>query len=474
VVNAMRAACMTNRYIPDDGEHAFNATLASGRRRGLDDPRDLSHVGQNGYTLDNAPVQSVSLNSVFDLERGFWDSRDSLKTVYLGALSRMCAPWAVLGFCAARALSLVRPHCALPPIIGGPGSLNWFCAITAESGKGKSSAADVARELVTEYVRERNLGSGEGITDAYVKPANKETGEPRGLYESVMFVADEVDNMAALSNRSGSTMMPTLRSGFTGGKLGFSYRQASDLHLERHSYRMTLIANIQPGRAGALMDDIHGGTLQRFMWFPGIDPRVDPQIPTMPDALDLPPHSAWLYPRQIKVPYEAIELIRDERARNMRGETDTLDGHALFIREKFAFALAVLDGRDEMTYDDWYLAGTASRISDCTRGWMADQLDVAAKEEATKRGALIGVSQVAADEEKTRMVSVRQNKISRWVLSKLDEPMTTRELSRAITNSDRPYLVTVLERLEANDLIVPQTVKGSRGPGGKKWVKVGG
>jgi hypothetical protein len=392
--------------------------------------------------------------------------RDSLKVIYLGALSRMCAPWAVLGYCAARALTLVRPHCQLPPLIGGPGSLNWFCAITATSGGGKSSAEAVARELVNEPVLQRNLGSGEGVIDAYEKPANKETGEPKGRHEAIMFVADEIDTMHALGQRSGSTLMGVVRSGFTGGTLGFSNRQASRLHLESHSYRMTLAVNLQPARAGALMDDKHGGTLQRFMWFPGTDSRIDPQVPDTPGSLILPSYSKWQYPMEIRIPYEATELIRDERARQMRGEQDSLDGHALFIREKFAYALAVLDGRDEMSLDDWRLAGIASRVSDRTREWVAHELKSAAEEEATERGALIGVSQHAADESKTGMAAKRKNRIARWVLDKLgDSAMTNRQLTQAISSRDRPWLRAVLEGLETDERIVHDKQKG--------WSKVG-
>lgn len=465
VIAALRDACDFNGLARDDGEHTVTATIKSGRRHGYDSPRDLSQVGKNkglnGFHIEDAPVQTVSYESIFDLERGFWTERDSLKAIYIGALARMCAPWAVLGYCAARALTMVRPHCTLPALIGGPGSLNWFCAITAKSGGGKSSSAAVARELVDFPVIPRNLGSGEGIVDAYVKPANKETGEPKGLHESIMFTADEIDTVKALKDRQGSTLMGTIRQAFTSEKLGTSNRTASSLHLDAHSYRMTLALNVQPARAGTLMDDQHGGTLQRIMWFPGTDARIDAQVPDMPGALLLPSPSKWLYPRDLRIPYEAIELIRDERARAMRGEQNALDGHALFIREKFAYALAVLDGRDEMTLDDWRLAGTASRVSDRTREWVMYELEQAEEDEAAKRGALAGVSQHAADERKTDMVARRKSRIAKWVLSKLESgPLTNRQLTQAISSRDRPWLQTVLESLEQDGLTVHDVAKG--------------
>src|SRR6185312_1566665 len=175
--------------------------------------------------------------------------------------------------------------------------------------------------------------------------------------------------------RAGATLPSILRSGFSGSTLGFSYRAASDLHLRKHTYRMTLVVSVQPRKAGALMDDIYGGTLQRFMWFPGSDRRITSQIPPKQGSLTLPSPSAWQFERELKVPYEAIELIRDEAERRNRGESDDIEGHALLIREKFAYALAVLDGRgDSITEEDWRLAGIASRVSAHTRDWVRYEL----------------------------------------------------------------------------------------------------
>jgi hypothetical protein len=460
VENALRDAMRDNGYERDKGENAVTGTIKSARRRGLDNPRDLSRVGTrhtNGATIENAPVKTVEFSSIFTLEQGFWTARDSLKNIYLGSLSLMCSPWAVLGYCAARALALVRPNCLLPPTIVGPGSLNWFCAIAARSGGGKSGADDVAQQLVKDFVLQLNLGSGEGLIDAYVKPADKENGEPQGLHESVMFIADESDNMRALANRTGSTLGSTLRSAFTGKKLGFSNRTASSLHLQAQSYRMTLVCNVQPERAGALMDDQYGGTLQRFMWFPAKDARCTPEIPPMPAALVLPSPAVWQYPRELKIPYEATELIRDERARDMRDETDVLDGHALFIREKFAYALAVLDGRDEMTSEDWRLAGIASRVSDRTREWVTEQMKESADQEATKHGRTRGVEQFAAREEEAEQSGRITKRLTDWAITKVVNAgrggIKNRDLINAANSPDRRRLKIVLETMRCDDLV---------------------
>jgi hypothetical protein len=469
VYNALRDACRDNRLEQDDGEKSVEDTLRNARRKGFDNPRDLSNVGTKaGRTilLDDTSVETVELKDVLSLERGFWTSRESLQNIYLSALAQMCSPWAVLGNCAARALALVNPHVTLPPIIGGKGSLNWFVAIAAKSGGGKDSVMAVADHLVNRNVLTRNLGSGEGVIDAYVKPANKETGEPPGLHESVMFVADEIDTMATLSQRAGATLPSILRSAFSGGTLGFSYRTASSLHLAKHTYRMTLVVSVQPAKAGALMDDIYGGTLQRFMWFPASDSRITAERPTMGAPLELPSPNVWRFPTELKIPYEATELIVDERVRIVRGEADDIDGHALFIREKFAYALAVLDGRHEMTLEDWRLSGIASRVSDHTRAWVKSELMLAQESQAIDKGRLQGVTFNAADEERAYQRNKLLSRIALWAEKKMHEnggSMTQGDLTRRAKGRDRPYVAAALDKLEGTGRVKRE---------GNRWIRV--
>jgi hypothetical protein len=454
VRDALYEACRVNQHLQQDGEHMVLGTIESGFEAGLKKPRDLSRVKGNGATYVDGydEPKTLQLTTVQDIEAGFWVKRESLQTIYLAALARMCSPWAVLAYCVANVLALVRPNTVLPNVIGeGGGSLNWFAAIGARSGGGKGSAASVASYLVDASVQQRNLGSGEGLIDAYVKPVDKETGEPAGMHESIMFVADEIDTMTALASRAGNTMSSTLRSGFSGATIGFSYR-SNNRHLRAHTYRMTLVVNVQPAKAGGLLDDQHGGMLQRFMWFPGTDSRVTVPVPEMPLPLGLPPYTDWAFPRTLKIPGRATRLIRQERvkANAEDDEQDFLDGHALFIREKFAYALAVLDGRSEMCEADWDLAGIASRVSDHTRQWVTEKLDKAAKDDAEHKGMLQGVANMAADDEKAYRQALRGIRIRKWICKQLEanpEGFTLGELRRRAQSPDRPFIELNLDRL---------------------------
>lgn len=443
------------RAIPDRPDQAGDTTFVA----------DLAGSTQTVPAAGTEHVPAAGLRlDVRDLEADFWD-RPSLRTIYDAALARMCAPWAVLAHCTARALCLVRPHNTLPAVIGGPGSLNWFAVVAAPSGGGKGAAASVARELIVEHVNTRNLGSGEGIIGAYLRPASDE-GEAGGRHESIMFLADEVDTVAALGARTGSTLMGILRSGFSGETLGFSYVSRPNFNLDAHTYRLTMIISVQPARAGALLGDHGGGTPQRFMWMPGTDPRVDAdkasEHPIV--GLNVPAVTAWQQPRALTIPAEARQLILTERAKAARGEQGALDGHAVFCREKFAYALAVLDGRATMTSEDWRLSGIAAEVSGATRDWVALVAEDAAREEARERGRIMGVTAAASDDEKAHEAADRTRRIGRLVLDKLSAgPMTDGALRRLLPSRDRPWLPGSLQALQMAELIRPDD---------KKWALV--
>jgi hypothetical protein len=423
--------------------------------------RNSSHIEATELSTEAINASATTTSAALNDEE-FWEARASLRTIYTTSLYYMSAPWAVLAHTAARALALVRPNAALPDLIGGPGSLNWFAAVAAASGDGKGAAARVAKKLVPpsllKNVPIRNIGSGEGIIDAYVIPTCG--GAPPRFHESVIYMGHEIRTMTALANRSGSTLMGTLCSGFSGETLGFSYR-GKPQHLQEDTYRMTLVLSVQPGLAGGLLDDHHGGTPQRFMWFPGIDARITDN-PKWPDGvLTLPDAAEWRYPRELQIPDEAAKLIRSERAKRARGEQNALDGHALFVREKFAYALTVLDGRVEMSSEDWELSGIAMEVSDSTRDRVAVQLVEAAEAEAAERGRLAGIVHASADDEKQYQQTQRLKRLAEWSVKHLranPDGLTEGALRDKAPNRDRRLVRAALDHLLKLDRVTYDAV----------------
>ncbi|MEC4847487.1 DUF3987 domain-containing protein [Mycobacteroides chelonae] len=452
LTNAAWSASHNGKEPLTDSE--IRATIRSGMNSGRRDPRyppENSNVVAmpSRVAVTEADHPQAKAFDVRPLEGGFWDARESLRTVYETAMFRMCSPWAVLAHCAARALTLVPPHIQLPPIVGGPGSLNWFGAVTAVSGGGKGAASATARELVDEHVHARTPGSGEGLIAAY--GGRDDDGNPRGddAHEAMMFTVDEIDTLSAVGGRSGATIMPILRQAFSGETLGFAYRNKLPMLLA-HTYRLTMVASIQPDRAGGLLADSGGGTPQRFMWFPGTDQRISASSPYPSGSLSLPSFTDWQYPRVLTVPAECEGLIRSERVKAARGDTAALDGHALFCREKFAYALAVLDGRPVMSIEDWELSGIAARVSDAVRQWVIDQLAVSEVEEASHKGRMAGVAREASDAEQAYQKGQRVARVARVLLDKM--PGTEGALRKRLASRDRAVLDVALATLKGNEL----------------------
>lgn len=436
-------------------------------------PPSTSEGGDQGPTADTSgsvvPDLTRPKSHLEEIERGFWQSRDSLAMVYQTALARMASPWAVLGICAARALTQVRPNVTLPPLIGGPGSLNWFVALVARSGGGKGAANAASNLLIPKSTfKQRTLGSGEGLVKLFDRPKNAEPGDD--VNEAVLVNVDEVDTLTALSQRSASTTIAVLKQAFSGEALGFTYVNRSGVRdVEDHGYRMTLVVSVQPKKSGGMFADEGGGLPQRFMWLPAGDKRIttDERWPSGP--LTLPAPGEWLYPREIIIPIEAAALIKEQRKKNAHEELDAIDGHALFCREKFAYALAVLDGRVHMTSEDWELSGIAADVSDYTRQSCVDQLYEAARLDAAERGALRGIEMEAADVEKLDEQVKRGQRVMKWLLHKLDEApdgfLTQSDLMQRISSRDRKTLGDILA--SGNQLLrgvlVDGAVRWSRG-----------
>jgi hypothetical protein len=93
---------------------------------------------------------------------------------------------------------------------------------------------------------------------------------------------------------------------------------------------------------------------------------------------------AWK-PGHIPIPDQVALEIREAHVARGRGEGDALDGHALFSREKVAFALALLDNRRDINLEDWRLAGMIMAKSDAVRASVVKALNKKAKAAETAR-----------------------------------------------------------------------------------------
>ena len=400
--------------------------------------------------------------STIDEHAEFWQARPILTHVRDYARARRASPWATLGAVLARVVTQVGPQVQLPPLVGGPMSLNLFTALVGASGAGKDAAIETAAAAVNVgHLEVRTPGSGEGIAHSFVHRV-KDNIEQHTT--AVLFVAREVDSLAALVARQSATLGAELRIAYTGAQLGFAYADPKKrLAVRAHAYRLCLIVGVQPERAGPLLEEAESGTPQRFLWLPAVDPDAPDAAPPAPAPVTWP-RIGPTGPRTVTVCDTARRVIDHARVDRLRGNGHALDGHALLTRLKVAAALGLLDGRLDVTEQDWQLAGTVTSISDVTRGQVGKALAERRAAVNRARGEDEAARSVVVDE---RTVEHHVQRVARNLVHRLQHGdwMTHAELRRGVTSRDRQWFDDATGRaVKAGQIEVEQvTGQGERG-----------
>jgi hypothetical protein len=353
------------------------------------------------------------------------------------------------------------PRVMLPPVVGAPASLNFGVAVVGNSGSGKSALLAVSRMTLgvsDQKAIERNIGSGEGMAQTFlydeasigprggrVKTGRKlEVGDPRRI-----LVADEVDQLDAISNRSGATFGPTLRSAITGGALG--QENASDdrkRHVPEGEYRLVLLVGVQPSRSDALLKDTAAGTPQRLVWVKAADPGLpDSEVP-FPGSLD------WKLPAPlpdfINYANHIKAQVKAARRAQVKDEADPIEGHKLLTRLTLGAALALLHGGTYITDEWWELAGVLVDESmevqvECARVLAADAAQRnEAHAKATGHARVVEAETVAAD-------TAKRNRVSETALAVVqaagDQGVISSEVRNAVRQGSRGIYDQVLPLL---------------------------
>lgn len=356
--------------------------------------------------------------------RDFWSRRKVLHDIRWLARERRVSPWATLGAVLAQASCRVGPHVVLPPIVGGVASLNLLVGLVGPSGKGKGAATSVATEFLdvgSKFMIEE-IGTSQGIDASFTETPAK--GGPIQFNDVAFFYVPEIDTVKAHAEMSGSSLLATLRKVWSGEPLGAKYAGKERRRPVRaHSYRASVVAGIQPRRSGVLLNDLDGGTPQRWLWLPVADPgairRTDklkpPRYSGQPPALDFdvwvpegeqrgekdePVQIVMKSRYEIPVCQQAQNQIIDARELNLISDEANINSHALLTRLKVAALLAFLDRRMEVTDEDWELALPIMWMSNQVRAECQKALEEAEEEENHKRGrgrAMVAMAeQVAA------------------------------------------------------------------------------
>ena len=324
---------------------------------------------------------------------------------------------------------------------------------------------------------EANVGSGEGIAHMFMKRTRQGVEQHTA---AVLFDVAEIDTLAALDARRGTTLLPALRKAWIGETLGFAYADPTKrLLLRPHTYRLTLVAGIQPTRAGVLLDDGDGGTPQRFLWLPAANPDAPDIPPVEPEPMkwahpDKPVHAAGIDGLvHVDVCQKAREVVVAEHLAQHRGQGEDLDAHAGLTRLRAAAALGLFAGRYSITEEDWDLSGLIMAKSGATRAGvvaeMARTLSTAntarAKAEATRQ--VIVSNTVEADQVKKAGLA-----ITRKLSAAGHAGMAHSELHRALFRH-RPSFEDAIDRLVESGQITAERYTARNGASGLRYTVAG-
>lgn len=319
-----------------------------------------------------------------------WWERPALTHILTAARARMVSPWAVLGCVLARVAAFTPPSTCIPPLVGGAAPLSLYVALHGRSGAGKSSpgacAADLLPGIPVGCAGPLGLGSGEGLVEAYMDLVeetedDKKRKVKKQVRHGVLFTLDEGQVLAEIGSRKGSTILPVLRTAWSGGDPGQANASVETRRsLRPGSYAVGLISLWQDKAGAALLADADGGTPQRFVWFPTTDPGASCDRPPWPgqltwEAPDKIAIGGVTRPNPLGVAEEIEQEILEHRVAQLRSELeeDPLDAHRRLNKLKLSGVLAVLDGRDAITVDDWQVAELILNRSDGIRSWVMSE-----------------------------------------------------------------------------------------------------
>lgn len=360
----------------------------------------------------------------------FWKERESFEHIRDAAWHRLLSPDAGLGAVLAWICAWTDWRIILPPLVARYGSLNTNTALVGISGMGKGSALDLAddllgkQEIVGHNVKIAPAGSGEGMVNNYFEKVKDPDDGRRFIkeqsYQSVLTRVDEGALVASLGERSGQTTLEMVRQAWSGELIGSSYSSdEKNIRLEPHSYRWSFIAAVQPTLAGPLLSDTASGTAQRMIWWSTVDPNTPDIQPPWPGTLPWTP-PRWddkdggqtvkgRLRRIVDVCDEIAADVRRQRLRAVRGDVAAA-GHGTLARLKTAALLAILDGRIDLTVDDWRLAGTVQETSEAITRWMMERTRAELQIEASERGMVD-----AARRATSRAGEASVERVAKWL-----------------------------------------------------------
>ncbi|MFG3492976.1 hypothetical protein [Streptomyces sp. NPDC047972] len=436
------------------------------------------------WAPDVREADPVTLTRPGRLPEEFFAARPVFAKIRQAAHAEGCSGDVLFYSTLARMSALVPHQYRAVTGIGGRASLNIFAAIVGTSGAGKSTSSSLTRMVMPalddDFRDGLPVGSGEGIAEAFMGTVDEPTGElhkggpnkgdpvmrkvRKQVRHNAYFYVDEGQTIAKLSERNGSVLGETLRRAAVGETLGqTNASEERTRYVPAGSYSLGLLVGFQPSTAVPVLADASTGTPQRFLWGWADDPSIPDTPPRWPGELE---HGHWQRhasdPVDIRFPERVRSMLWAEKVGRARGEIEVpeLDGHAGLIKVKVAALLALLDGRDYATEEDWSLAEVIWAASCGVRDHLVERAQrEAAVEKQREQDAK--VLQVVREHEAKAEATVAMERVAALVRkhASVVGGITLGELNRRLASRDRKGLRKSIDVAEARGWVV---IEGDR------------
>ena len=382
-----------------------------------------------------------------NLPADFWESRAYLTHIRQAALSRRLSPDALWEAVKCFYAAAIPWNFRLP----GDGTLDYISIVVGPSGAGKSRAKQEAYNLLAGVHAVNGIrfpapvGSGEGMTAAYL---NKADDGPKYSNRGIGWYADEAKFVLDIAARPGNTTMQAFKQGWSGELTG-SVAATAERHrwLEPRDVRFTLLMSVTPGVATRFLssDLSDEGLPQRVSWgwavFDHDDAKPEHPGPLMVPVFDHN-RSSQVYELELAADLEA--LVDSRQLALARGEGEGLQGHSTYATLKGAAILACLDGRMDVTMQDWSLSEQDWNLTCSIRKHLAS----GAQQALTDRNVAAGVARAYSRIAETDVYLERAVISLIGKVKKAKEPITMREAKDHLRHFSKRHGIGYMEVIE--------------------------
>lgn len=455
-------------------------------------PRGGVLTGDTPRIPAQAPVEG-NANGPYapELMAQVFDHSTITKHIHAEAKILMISPWSLLGTCLGQAAIATPYDVVIPPIVGKAASVNPLMVGVGASGSGKGISTapvtawpdddpfnlDDGEQLLSDAFTPLTPGSGEGISALYREnrtvPGIDGKGKitvPVVIRRAAWISFPEVDQIAAISSRVGSTAMAEIRKAWSGEPLGTMTKvKANQLMVPAHSYRAVISVSAQPLRCGPLLAEEAGGTLQRVLWLSADDPDLELRDEA-PSTLDVVPPDfrrgplMTPGPRYFEVdPAVRLEIRKDRAEGKWKG---TEDSHRNLVRLKVAAAGAVLHGSDTIGPDIWAWAGAVVEHSVRVRASVRHALDQESAQKLRDRAAAASITAVTTESLREIQAEQVAKALVNWMRKHPDKTPTTNGLKQVASRQQRALVPEAVELLREAGTI---TEAGATQKGTQSW-----